>query len=116
MPAVLEHKRNVVSEGIGIVFVNPVLYGPKDRNLKPIKYHNAKERGAQYFDLFKNDLKLNTSFKLDPTIQDVEQWYKEANEISLRFREKHFISDETKVGGKTWNERKSDAMKEDYTK
>ena len=75
MPAVLQHKRNVVSEGIGIVFVNPVLYGPKDRNLEPLKYDNAVSRGAKYAKLFKDDLKLKTSVIEDATEQDVVQWY-----------------------------------------
>ena len=75
VPVVLEHKRNVVSEGIGVVFVNPVLYGPKGCKLKPLKYANAVSRGAKYANLFKNDLKLKTSVIEDPTEQDLVQWY-----------------------------------------
>ena len=115
VPVVLQHKRNVVSEGVGIVFIVPTLYGPKDRNLEPLKYDNAITRGEQFADLFKNDLKLETSVIEDPSVQDVKQKYEKLNEISLKFKEKHFISDQTKVGGKAWHELRASAMKEDYT-
>ena len=33
----------------------------------------------------------------------------------MQFKEEHFISDQTKVGGKAWRELRASAMKEDYT-
>ena len=75
MPCVLEHKRNVVREGIGVVFVNPTLYGPKGRNLDPIKYYNAISRGAKYADFFRNVLKLKTQVIQEPTLEGAEQKY-----------------------------------------
>ena len=115
VPVVLSHKRNVVSKGIGIVFISKTLHGPKDRNLKPINYDNATERGAEYADFFENGLKLETSVIEETTKEVVEQTLEMLNEISLKFQEEHFISDDTKVGGKAWRELRASAMKSDYT-
>ena len=72
MPCLLKHKRNVVSEGIGVVFISPTLYGPKGRNLDPIKYDNAISRGAMYADFFRNVLKLKTSVIQEPALEGAE--------------------------------------------
>ena len=91
------------------------MHGPKDRNLKPINYDNATERGTEYADFFENGLKLETSVIEETTKEVVEQTLEMLNEISLKFQEEHFISDDTKVGGKAWRELRASAMKSDYT-
>ena len=115
VPVELTHKRNVVKQGIGIVFISKTLHGPKDRNLDPINYDNAVTRGAEYADFFENCLNLETSIIDETTKEVVEQTYKEFDDKARKFEEEHFISDETKVGGKAWQELRASAMRSDYT-
>ena len=115
MSAALPHVRNVVSQAIAIIFVSDTLNGPAHLNLESLEYDNAQSRGNEYFNLFKNDLKYMTKLIQRPTTEVIEQTYSMLNEISLKFKEQHFLSDETKVGGMAWHELRVSAMKKDYT-
>jgi len=42
--------------------------------------------------------------------------FESMNKLSAEHKQKHFLSDDTRVGNDTWRELRDSAMKEDYSK